>query len=238
MFSLIAGIASVIAGLVLVGSVAYGLFGYSEPRAQRIRSAEAEDHENAHVVIEEIRYLRIGHPEIVALDRIDRHWAYTCLCLALWCYGWSIFLGAAPTPNLSSLGEFERMLFAGSIFIGTSITLVGSLLGQRIGKWTIAPSIADNDVSARLGDDIRIPYMFASTGMATQAGGMLVFGFTSVQRNGFGALGGWLSIFTVLMAILLTTQMWMRIRQYTKARAVVIADAIAHNEREAASDEF
>jgi hypothetical protein len=227
-------LALIIGCVIFVGCVAYGVFGYREDWQLNVRAAEVED--NANVVVEEIRQLRIGPPNILKTDRVDRHWSYTCYTLALWCYGWSVFVGASPTGNLANLDWFQQKAFAGAILIGASLVTFGSLMGQRIGRWRITPWIANNLTSPRIKDDVRMPYAFAITGLFILSCAMAVFGVSSVGRNGFGALGGWISWWTIVMAGLMSIQMVRRVRTYQRARKTVIADAVEELERRHAGD--
>jgi hypothetical protein len=229
MLSAIAGIALVIAVAILVGAVAYGIFGYTEDRALGIRAGELEDQTN--LVVEEVRHLRIGKPDLIPTARLDRHWAYQCVLAAIWCYGWGIFL-APPTGNLASADELQQKLLAGTFLVGSSLTMIGSALGLKVGRWIIARGIADNIVSPRLCDDVRIPYAFACSGWIMTALGMAVYAATAMPRT-LATLGGWFSVFTVVMAVGLIPQFYFRIGKYLRAKTVVIAEALAEIEREA-----
>ena len=225
MTELLIGAFLLIGPLVLVASVAVGLLGYTPERANAIRSAE----DTPQVVIEEIRHIVVRQPTKFPHDRLDRHPAYISLHIAVWCYAWCIFFGAPITSNLTSLSAETRMTMAACFVVGSTLVLSGAAMGGRICKWTLLDGVRDNVTSPMLSDDIRLPYAFNAAGMFAISISMGLYASTSFKST-FGSLGGWITGCSTFMSAILFIMFVTRIRQYSKARDLLILEAVARLE--------
>lgn len=218
-------IGSALAGgvVILVGSIAIGVFGFNPDSAQAIRDAEAE----TTVVVEEIRRVHVGPPERFRRGRIDRNPFYLGIHVATFCYALCIFSGAEVTSNLESLSYQTRFTMAASFLVGSTLVLTGAAMGARIGRWMIVRRVRDNIASARLGDDVRVPYMFAAIGMFTMAASFGIYASTSFQST-TGSLGGWMTGVSAAVCVLMLVVFYRRLRQYSRTLTVVIDQAVAN----------
>lgn len=219
--SIILGVALSLGPIVLLGCIAYGLFGYDADTAQRIRAGES----SPVVVIEEVRHVHVSRPAKFKRDRIDRQWHYVGLSVAAWGYSWSVFSGAALTSNVSVLDGKTRFALAACFLVGSSLSLAGSLMGLRIGRFTVLRSIRDNMTSAMLHDDIRLPYAFGIAGCFSVTISTAIYASTSF-RSTTGSLGGWVTALWSAVDTAMLLWFWLRIYRYGKARDAVIATAI------------
>lgn len=220
---LVIGSALALGGVVLVASIAIGLFGFNPEAAQAIRDAEAD----APVVVEEVRRVHVARPDRFRRGRLDRHPFYLGIHIAAFCYSICIFAGAEITSNLATLSPQTRFTMAACFLIGSTLVLSGATMGARVRKWTIVPGVRDNIASARLGDDIRLPYMFAAIGMFSMGISMGMYASTSF-RSTTGSLGGWMTgVLSAACAVMLVV-FYRRIRQYSRTRTVVVDQAVTN----------
>lgn len=224
--SLIIGVALLLGPVILVGCIVVGLLGYSPEKAQAIREAE----DSPPVVIEEVRAIRVRRPDEFRHDRLDRHPTFIGLHLATQGYGWSIISGAPITSNLAALSPSTKFAMAACFLVGSTLVLSGSAMGAHIGKWTFLKGTRDNITSSMLGDDIRLPYSFGAVGMFSIAISMGIYGSTSFGST-MGSLGGWMTVAFSITSATLLVQFVLRIRSYNRARALLIAQAVARLER-------
>jgi hypothetical protein len=224
---IIIGAALILGPVILVGSVAIGIFGFSPEKAQAIRSAE----DNFPTVIEEIRAIHIAKPERFRHERLDRHPAYLSLHFAVLAYAVCTLCGATPTSNIAALSVPARMIMATCFLIGSTLVLLGALMGARFGEtFTILKGIHDNITSARLGNDVRLPYTFSCSGLMSIAVAMAIYASTSFNST-LGSLGGWMTGCSVIMCVVLICMFVDRIRRYSRTRALLIGQAITRIER-------
>ena len=205
---------------VLVVAITAGLlvFLLLPGLAKAVKLAEADPHLAAR-----IKQARILHPEIVKIERIDRHDAYVWLHLGLWCVALGIIFAPAPNTVLTALSWDAQKLLGLCMLCGSSTALVGISLGMRLGGWRLLRPISDNIVSDHLGDDIRMPYTFGCLGMLSVAVSLAGYGWTIFQyATLIGTLGGGLTFAIVGMCITLSRRFILGIRAYTRARNTLV----------------
>lgn len=224
--SVIIGLALLVGPVILVACIVVGILGYSPEKAKAI--LEAED---SPVVIEEIRSIRVRRPERFRHDRLDRHPTYIGLHLATQGYGWSVISGAQVTSNLVSLSPATKFAMAACFLVGSTLVLTGAAMGARVWGWTFLDGTRDNIASSMLGDDIRLPYSFGAVGMFSIAISMGIYGSTSFTSTS-GSLGGWMTSAFSMTSVVLLAQFVARIRVYSRARTLLIAEAVARLEEQ------
>lgn len=224
--SVIIGAILLIGPILLVGCIAYGVLGFNPERANAIRSAEAEQP----IVMEEIRRIHIRSPDRFRHDRMDRHPFYVALHLAVWGYAWCIFAGAPVTSNLRSLSPPTKFTMAACFIIGATLVLTGALMGAHLGRWVIIRGVRENMTSSMLADDIRLPYTFACSGLFAIGASMTIYAATSFGSTA-GSLGGWMTALSAVACAFMIPMFFTRIRRYGRARATLIAAAVAQIER-------
>lgn len=220
--SLITGLALIVGVAVLISSVAYGILGYNPERAQAIREREAEPP----VVIEEIRRIRVTFPDRFRRGRIDRHPFYIGVHLAAFGYSICILSGSPVTSNVSALSESTRLTMGCQFLVGAALVLMGAAMGAKLFRWRILGGVHDNIASARLGDDIRLPYTFGATGMFCMGISTSIYATTSFGST-LGSLGGWLTALIAGACVAMLTMFVMRIRQYSRTLAPIVNQAVA-----------
>lgn len=220
---LVIGSALALGGVILVSSIAIGLFGFNPEAAQAIRDAEAA----APVVVEEVRRIHVALPDRFRRGRMDRHPFYLSLHIAALCYSLCIFAGAQITSNLAVLSAQTRFTMAAAFLVGSTLVLSGAAMGVRVRRWAILPRVHDNIASARLGDDIRLPYTFAAIGMFAMAVSMGIYSSTSFGSTA-GSLGGWITGVSAAACLVMLCVFYRRIRQYSRTLTVVIDRAVAN----------
>ena len=220
---LVIGSALALGGVVLVASIAIGLFGFNPEAAQAIRDAEAE----APVVVEEVRRVHVARPDRFRRGRLDRHPFYLSIHIAAFCYSLCIFAGAQITSNLAVLSGQTRFTMAAAFLVGSTLVLSGAAMGARLWRCTIVPGVRDNIASARLGDDIRLPYMFAAIGMFSMGISMGIYSSTSFQST-TGSLGGWITGVSAVACAVMLAVFYRRIRQYSRTLTVVVDQAVTN----------
>lgn len=224
--SLIIGAALALGPLVALAFIAVGIFGYTPEKMQTIRQGEAEDQDSP--VVEEVRAIVIGRPERFRHDRLDRHYTYLGLHVGAWCYAWCVFAGAPVTSNVQAIGKTQLFLMAACFLVGSSMALTGALMGAHIGRFAFLRGISDNVTSARLSDDIRMPYTFGAVGMACMISSCGIYASTSFDST-TGSLGGWLTLCAGAVAsVCLLFEFIRRIRIYVFASKRIINNAVAN----------
>lgn len=200
---------------------------FTPRRAANVRIAEIQ----TQAMAEHIAALRTVHPEIVRTTRVDRHHSYIWIHVGLFLYGLGVTLAPAPNSNLSTLSWATQQALGLCLLVGSTIALTGITLGARITKHRrIAPGVARNLVSGILGDDIRLPYTLACFGLLSiaVAMGYYVAGIIIASHGRlYGTLGGGLSAAIGTMCVTLGAVLLQRIRSYSKARSLLIAEAVA-----------
>lgn len=218
----------VVALLFLFVAPVLALLFYSPERARAVKHAEVFD---VTTVIRQADYLRLRHPEIVKTQRLDRHDSYIWFNLALLAFGWVVMFVEVPYSNLGSAALGTQETLGISLLLGSTLTLVGSLLGLRVGRWRIAPSVCNNSVSIILGDDIRVPYVLAWGGLFSTSISMAFYGYTVIASAGVARMGNTLGGIAAIgiggMCLTLVPKFIARIRKYVSARDVLIAEALA-----------
>lgn len=227
MASVIIGAALIIGPLILVTSIAIGVLGFNPERAQAIRSAES----SPQVVIEEIRRIHVGRPEQFRHERLDRHPHYLALHAAALCYAISIFGGSPVTSNVASLAAAAKFTLAACFLVGAVLVVTGSLMGVRVGPCRFFRGVRDNLVSARLRDDVRLPYTFGGAGMLSMSVSLGLYASTSFKST-YGSLGGWMTLWYAGACAVLLVMFYRRTKQYVRLREALIAEAVAHIERD------
>ncbi len=208
--------------IVLVGMVPAAAIMFSPNRAARVKLAEAQP------PVEKIQQLRHRHPEIQKRDRLDRHDSYIFQNLGLWMYGWGVILASSPNSNLSSLSYDTQQLLGVCLLLGTSFTLAGTLLGARIGPFTIAGRVSKELLSDLLGDDIRVPYALGWCGLLSTGVSLFVYAYSiweTASSRLLGTLGGGLSFMIGLSCAFLAVRFIVHSRRYIRERDRLLAEA-------------
>lgn len=207
----------ILAGVLLIGSMAVGVAFFSPDRARAVKLAEIAPQ----AVMEQIGHLRVLHPELVKRDRLDRHDSYVFVNLGLWLYGWGVILASAPNSNLSSLSWDTQHLLGVCLLIGSSLTLIGSTLGLRLGRIRIARRVSDHLLSELLGDDLRIPYALGWCGLLSTGMSLWIYGYTvwdTASSRMLGTLGGGLSAMIGCSCVTLAVRFIARSHRYSADR--------------------
>ncbi len=208
---------------------ALGLYLYSPRRARFVRHVELIEDQQA--VVSHIAYIQLKHPDIVKVERLDRHPAYILMNVGLMYYGWVTSFYIPSYSNLGADTMSTRLTLAFSLLFGASITLIGSLLGAKIFGHVIGRKIGDNNVSAMLGDDIRAPYALGWVGMSSTFISMVFYGYTTVKAVDAERLlttyGGIQSIIVCITCLILIWHFIKRIRTYLRASNTVLTEAYA-----------
>lgn len=223
---IIIGIALTFAPVILIGSIAVGVFGFNPAKAQAIRRAEADTNG---VVIEEVRHIVVGKPERFRRGRVDRHPAYLGPLVAVWGYAWCVFGGALLTSNVVAMGEAERMAMAVCFLVGSTLALTGAAMGLEVRGHVFLRGVKDNLTSSKLGDDIQLPYTFGMAGMVALAVSFGIYAWTSFHST-IGSLGGWLTGLAAITCGVMLGVYYFRMRQYARVSPRLISQAVARIE--------
>jgi hypothetical protein len=227
----LSGALIVLAMLLLVGGPVLGLVFFSSDRARSVKVAE----ENEPAVAEQLNQVVVYHPEIIRRHRLDRHQSYVWVHVGLWMYGAGVLLSPAPNTNLAALSWSTQQALGLCLWVGSTLALIGVTLGARLGRWRIAGRVSRNIMSPMLGDDIRLPYTLACTGLLSILVAMGFYVWTLVASSPsklLGTLGGGLSAAIGLMCVTLAVELIARIRAYTHAREKLLAEAFTRMGRE------
>lgn len=223
------GVLVALALILLVAGPVLGLVLFNSDRARSVKIAEDDDPEPPAQSDQVVIY----YPEIVKRYRLDRHQSYVWIHVGLWLYGWGVLLSPAPSSNLSGLSWGTQQALGLCVLVGSTLALVGLVLGARVGRWRIAGKVSRNIMSPMLGDDIRLPYTLACTGLFSILVSMGFYDYTLISTAPdklLGTLGGGLSGAIGLMCISLGIEFIQRIRAYTRAYDKLLTEA--HRRRE------
>jgi hypothetical protein len=136
--------------------------------------------------------VKLTHPEIVKISRLDRHPWFVGPHVCILGYSICVFSGARLTSNVTVLGDSARYTMATCFLVGSVIVLSGALLGAHVGRWVIAREVSEHLTAQWLGDDIVLPYRVEIAGMSAMAVSSGIYSWTSFQSTA-GSLGGWLT---------------------------------------------
>lgn len=216
----------ILAVVALVAAPVLATVTFSRDRAESERQAEIV--EATPVVYErEMAKMRYRHPEIIKASRLDHHDSYLWINAGLWLVGLGVILTPASNSNVAALSLLIQHLLGLAMLVGSSTSLIGALLGVRIGPITVRPSIADNLFSDILGDDVRIPYIMAWFGLFSIAVSMWFYAVTTTlaaKSRVLGTLGGGLSLAIGCMCVTLSIRFLIRLRRYSKARGDLMTE--------------
>jgi hypothetical protein len=221
----------VLAMVLLVTGPVLGMVFFSSDRARSVKAAEDAPDE----VAQQLQQVVIYHPEIIKRHRLDRHQSYVWIHVGLWLYGWGVLLSPAPSSNLAGLSWSTQQALGLCVLVGSTLALGGIALGARLGRWHIAGRVSRNVMSPMLGDDIRLPYTLACTGLFSILVSMAFYDYTIISTSLdklLGTLGGGLSGAVGLMCVSLSVEFVQRIRVYTQAREKLLAEAVTRMGRE------
>lgn len=216
-----------LAGLVLallIGIPTWGALKFNRARAEGVKRAEARD--AAHSFQRHVVEARLLHPEIVKVNRIDRHPFFVLTHMGAWGYAWCVFFGAPLTSNVASLGMQTRFTMASCFLVGSTLVLASAALGARVWRWRIAPAVHDHLTCEVLGDDISLPYRLSMAGMFATAVSMAIYAATSFKST-TGSLGGWLTGMLAAACVITIPWFYVRVRTFTRNDATLISDAMA-----------
>jgi protein-S-isoprenylcysteine O-methyltransferase Ste14 len=221
------GLALMLAPMILIASIAIGVFGFKPERVQALRRAEAD---SGSTVVEEVRHIVIGRSERFRRGRIDRHPMYLGLHLAAWGYSWCVFGGAPLTSNVVAMSESSRVSMAACFLVGSTLALTGAAMGMSVFGHVFLRGVRDNMTSSRLGDDIQLPYTFGMAAMVAMAVSFGVYSVTSFHST-VGSLGGWLTGSGAMSCVVMLGVYYFRMRQFGRVRPQLIAQAVERIER-------
>lgn len=201
--------------------ISYGLLRYNADHARGIKQVELlDDHFVRHIAA-----IRMVHPEIVRVARIDRHPFYLLVAVAMFCYSMCVFGGAKLTSNVSVLEPATRYTMATCFTLGSTMMLVSSAMGVKIGKRYFMRRIADHPTCNILGDNIVVPYILGRAGLATIAIASEIYSATSFT-NTTGSLGGWLTFAVAVASATCIAMMWQRTRSFEREDETLLSEAI------------
>lgn len=200
-------------------------------RPQRARNVKRVELQSEIIVQQHITELAVFHPEIVKLPRLDRHPFYIAPHVGVWSYAWCIFVGAPVTNNVASLGAVTRYTMAGCFLVGSSLALIGVVMGARVGRWRFVRRVQNHATSPLLGDDITLPYWLGICGLVSIAVSMAIYSSTSFKTTA-GSLGGWLTAVLAAACLALIPMLHKRIREFDRHDTALIAEVMTRNERE------
>lgn len=216
--------------LILVGSIIAGITTFTPERAQAVRQAEADV--EAKKVVQEISHLRISHPEIHKLARLDRHPAYLLVICALWVFGCNLFLGdTASSSNIAHLSDSIQHALAVCLLVGTSLCLMGSFSGVKVGPWVFGRPVRAHLLAPMLGDDIRVPYIIGCAGLASTFFSMVFYVASTPRGRLLGTLGGVLGLAAVGICLSLGVLFSLCIRKYVEARDMLLREYLTEIEQ-------
>jgi len=217
-----------VGALILGWSIWSGVTTFTPERAQNIRRAEAEALER----VEQVRQLRIIHPEMCRHDRLDRHPAYVLVIVALLVFGWNVLFGdTAGSSNLAQLPPDTQRALAVCLLVGTILALLSAAGGVKVGRWVIGRPVREHLWSDRLGDDIRVPYIIGCLGLASTFFSMVFYVAWTPRDRILGTLGGVFSVAAVGICLALGVMLSVGIRRFVADRDVLVAEYLAERER-------
>lgn len=204
-----------------------GLWLFSPTRARHVKHVEAM----SELVTVQISQLRISHPEIIRLDRLDRHPAYLGYFATVLAFGCTVLFVEIPYKENGAEALGTQQTLGVSLLLAAGMCLSGSTLGLHAFGRCIGRSVCNNAVSSRLGDDIRIPYVLAWWGLLSTIIAEGFYAYTVVAVAGvhrllttFGGLG---TITFSFMAMAMIPMFILRIRRYVTEREILIDEALA-----------
>lgn len=223
-------VAIVLVSLAIVVAIVFpavGLWLFSPARARGVKQVE----EISKQVTVQISQLHISHPEIIRLDRLDRHPAYLAYFVNVLAFGCTVLFVEIPyrANGAESLGT--QYTLGVSLLLAACMALSGSALGLHAFGRCIGQGICNNIVSSTLGDDIRVPYVLAWWGLLSTIIAEGFYAYTVVASVGlrrllttFGGLG---TVTFSFMALLMIPMFIIRIRRYVAQREILINEARA-----------
>lgn len=218
-----------LAMLLLVAGPVLGLVFFSSDRARSVKDAEDAGADEL-----QIEQVVIYHPEIIRRHRLDRHQSYVWIHVGLWLYGCGVLLSPSPSSNLAGLSWGTQQALGLCVLVGSTLALVGLSLGGRVGRLRIAPRVSRNIMSPMLGDDVRLPYTLAVTGLFSIFVSMGFYDWTIISTSPdklLGTLGGGISGAIGLMCIGLSVEFIARIRAYMRAYDNLLTEARRRREQ-------
>ena len=208
--------------LFLVVCIGIGIFGYKPERAQAIREGEARDP----VLIEEIRRVVVAPPDRFRRGRIDRHPFFLAPHVGAFSYSLCVLSGAPLTNNVASLTDVQRMTMALCFLVAATLVFAGSAMGGKVLGIEFFPSVREHIATARLGDDVRLPYTLSAIGMFAMGTSTGIYSSTSFSVT-IGSLGGWLTANISGACVIMFFVFTYRTRQYSRTRKVIVDEAAA-----------
>lgn len=207
--------------MAAVALLAYGLWRYNADHARGVKQVELlDDHFVRHIAA-----IRLVHPEIVRLSRLDRHPFYLTVAVSVFGYSMCIFGGAKLTNNVSALDAGTRYTMATCFALGSMMMLGAALMGVKIGKRYVMRRIADHPTCEILGDNIAVPYIMARAGLATLAIAAEIYSVTSF-RSTTGSLGGWLTSGVAAACVACIVMMSRRTRSFEREDRTLLSEVV------------
>jgi hypothetical protein len=143
-----------------------------------------------------------------------------------------IFTGAKLTSNVTVLGATPRYTMGTCFLIGSTLVMLGALMGAKVGKHVINPDVRDHLTAGVLGDDIVFPYRLSMAGMSAMIVSAGIYTWTSFQSTA-GSLGGWLTAGIVVLCVTSIPWFYVTVRRFQKWDHLLITEAQARVDLEA-----
>lgn len=218
--------AIVMVGFVLLVPVALLIHGAVHFRPRLARNVKYAESITDRVVQQHVALVSIGHPEYAKTYRWDHHPFYVTPAIGVWCYAACVFGGAPLTSNVVAMGHTARYAMATCFLVGSTLILIGALMGTRIGRWIFMPKVRDHLTSEVLGDDVSLPYSLAMVGLGATMVSALIYSSTSFKST-TGSLGGWLTGALALACIITAPLLNLLRKRFEGNDSRLITEALA-----------
>lgn len=218
--------ANIMAGFAVAVSVTIlGWFAYMfrPNRARNVKYAER--------VLTTEHFVRVqrSHPEIVKVARLDRHPWFYVVHICILGYTISVLSGARLTSNVLTLGDEARYTMATCFLVGSTLVLIGVVLGLKVGPWRLGQGTHNHATASVLGDDIALPYRLEMAGMFAIAVSSGIYSWTSFQFT-TGSFGGWLSLGVALLCTSSISIWYRAVAAFQQWDHTLITEAMARLE--------
>ncbi|MGK2880615.1 MAG: hypothetical protein ACSLE6_07400 [Mycobacterium sp.] len=210
-----------VAAIFLFAIPLWGALKFNPDRARTVKYVELSAAATDRVV-----QVRLLHPEIVQMSRMDRHPFYVLVHFGVIAYAVCVYAGSPLTSNVIALAPQTRYTMAGCFIVGSMLAMIGSLLGAHVGRWTFGKNVREHLTAPVLGDDVGLPYRVAIAGLSATMVSFAIYSETSFQSTA-GSLGGWLTGSLAAACILTIVMLYRSMRTFEKWDSVLISEAKA-----------
>lgn len=209
--------------LVFVAILFGGWYTFKPHRARNVKYAEVVYQSS---VVERVAEVKLAHPEIVKISRLDRHLWFIGPHMCVFAYAVCVFFGARLTSNVTALGNTPRYTMAVCFLVGSALVLTGVALGARVGPWTVKRDVVEHVTAKWLGDDVVLPYRIEMAGLSAMAVSSSIYAWTSFQSTA-GSLGGWLTLGIAVLCGLSVVSFYRALEVFQKWDTTLISEAEA-----------